>query len=86
MTILIVSLSPHLQAEKAVSATTSIIKNLTSFKEKGMNYQDQQFENFKNQPTEKKIELFEMDGKLFDMIVSQQLSREVLEEIGRAHV
>ncbi|HPA56199.1 MAG TPA: aspartate carbamoyltransferase [bacterium] len=46
-----------------------------------MNYLDQQFENFKNLPIEKKIELFEMDGKLFDMIISQQLSREVLETL-----
>lgn len=46
-----------------------------------MTYLAQQFEAFKNESTEKKIEMFEMDGKLFDMIISQQLSREFLEDI-----
>lgn len=67
--------------QKTVPATVSFIKNLALFKEIKMSHLDQQFESFKNLPTEKKIELFEMDGKLFDMILSQQLSREVLEEL-----
>jgi len=46
-----------------------------------MIYLDKQFQAFKKQEKEKKIELFSQDGKLFDMIISQQLSREILEDI-----
>jgi aspartate carbamoyltransferase catalytic subunit len=46
-----------------------------------MNIQDEQFEEFQKLPTEEKVECFERNGRLFDMIISQQLNRDILEEI-----
>jgi aspartate carbamoyltransferase catalytic subunit len=46
-----------------------------------MNVLDEKFAEFQELPTEKKIECFEKDGRLFAMIISQQLNREIIDEI-----
>ncbi len=46
-----------------------------------MNILDEKFEEFQKLSTEDKIECFERNGRLFDMIISQQLNRDILEEI-----
>ncbi len=46
-----------------------------------MNVQDERFEEFQQLPTEEKIERFKYNGRLFDMIISQQLNRDILEKI-----
>ncbi len=46
-----------------------------------MNILDEKFEEFHVLETEDKIECFERDGRLFDMIISQQLNRKTLEDI-----
>jgi len=46
-----------------------------------MNILDEEFAEFQKLPTEEKIERFKRNGRLFDMIVSQQLSREIIDDI-----
>jgi len=46
-----------------------------------MSILDEKFSKFQNLPTEEKINCFEKDGRLFDMIISQQLNREILDLI-----
>jgi aspartate carbamoyltransferase catalytic subunit len=46
-----------------------------------MNVQDERFNEFQQLPTEEKIERFKNNGRLFDMIISQQLNRDILEKI-----
>ena len=46
-----------------------------------MNILDEKFNEFQQVATEEKIERFKKDNRLFDMIFSQQLSREILERI-----
>ena len=48
---------------------------------KKMNILDREFAEFQTLPTEAKIERFKRNGHLFDMIISQQLNREILDEI-----
>lgn len=42
---------------------------------------DEKFTEFANLPNEEKIKCFEKNGRLFDMIISQQLNRSILDEI-----
>jgi aspartate carbamoyltransferase catalytic subunit len=46
-----------------------------------MNIQDEQFGEFQKLPTEEKVECFKRNGRIFDMIISQQLNRGILEDI-----
>ena len=46
-----------------------------------MNVLDREFAEFQKLPTEEKIRRFERNGHLFDMIIPQQLNREILDEI-----
>lgn len=46
-----------------------------------MNILDEKFAEFERLPSESKIELFSRNGRLFDMIISQQLNRGVLDDI-----
>ena len=46
-----------------------------------MTFLDKQFEQFHTLPSEEKSERFKMGGHLFDMIFSQQLSREIIDHI-----
>jgi len=46
-----------------------------------MNILDEKFAEFHKLPTEEKIESFERNGRLFDMIFSQQLNREIIDDI-----
>ena len=46
-----------------------------------MNVLDERFAEFQKLPTEEKIRYFERDGHLFDMIISQQLDRKLLDEL-----
>jgi aspartate carbamoyltransferase catalytic subunit len=46
-----------------------------------MSILDEEFSRFQKLPTEEKIDCFEKDGRLFDMIISQQLNREILDHI-----
>ena len=46
-----------------------------------MNILDQKFAEFHELATEEKIECFMKNGRLFDMIVSQQLNREIIDNI-----
>lgn len=46
-----------------------------------MNIQDKQYAEFERLPNEKKIERFQRNGRLFDMIIPQQLNRPILDEI-----
>jgi len=46
-----------------------------------MNILDQKFAEFHELPTEEKIEYFSKNGRLFDMIISQQLNREIIDNI-----
>jgi len=46
-----------------------------------MNILDERFTEFQKRPTEGKFERFEKDGRLFDMIISQQLNRGILDNI-----
>jgi len=46
-----------------------------------MNVLDEKFAEFQTLPTEEKIKCFQRDGHLFDLIISQQLNRKVLDEI-----
>jgi aspartate carbamoyltransferase catalytic subunit len=46
-----------------------------------MNILDEKFAEFEKLPSEQKIERFKRNGHLFDMILSQQLNRQVLEDI-----
>lgn len=46
-----------------------------------MNVLDEKFEEFRRLPNEKKIECFTRRGRLFDMILSQQLDRDILDTI-----
>ncbi len=48
-----------------------------------MNILDEEFAEFQKLPTEEKIECFEKNGRIFDMIISQQLNREILDDIYR---
>lgn len=44
---------------------------------------DKRFGEFELLPSEEKIKCFERDGRLFDMIISQQLNRQILDDIYR---
>lgn len=44
---------------------------------------DEKFAEFENLAKEEKIKYFEREGRLYDMIVSQQLTRQILDEIYR---
>lgn len=46
-----------------------------------MNILDQKFAEFHELLTEEKIECFSKNGRLFDMIISQQLNREIIDNI-----
>jgi aspartate carbamoyltransferase catalytic subunit len=46
-----------------------------------MNYLDTLFQEFQSQSLDKKIDTFTKDGRLFDMILPQQLDRKVIDEI-----
>ena len=46
-----------------------------------MNSLDEQFNEFEKLSNEEKIKCFVRNGRLYDMIVSQQLNREILEDI-----
>jgi aspartate carbamoyltransferase catalytic subunit len=46
-----------------------------------MNMLDQKFDEFQRRSTEEKIECFMKNGHLFDMIISQQLDREIIDYI-----
>lgn len=46
-----------------------------------MNVLDERFAEFQRLPTEEKIRCFERDGRLFDLIISQQLERKLLDEL-----
>jgi hypothetical protein len=46
-----------------------------------MNILDEKFAEFQNLSTEQKIECFKKNGRLFDMIISQQLNREIIDDI-----
>ncbi len=46
-----------------------------------MNILDREFAEFQKLPAEEKISRFKRNGHLFDMIISQQLNREILDEI-----
>ncbi|MGD2125456.1 MAG: aspartate carbamoyltransferase [Desulfobacteraceae bacterium] len=48
-----------------------------------MSVLDEKFEEFEKLPSEEKIKYFERDGRLYDMIISQQLNRQILEDIYR---
>ena len=48
-----------------------------------MNILDEKFAEFQNLSTEERIECFEKNGRLFDMVRSQQLNREILDDIYR---
>ena len=49
--------------------------SVTDGTEEGMNVLDERFAEFRRLPTEQKIEQFKKDGRLFDLIFSQQLDR-----------
>ncbi|MFC1821817.1 aspartate carbamoyltransferase [Thermodesulfobacteriota bacterium] len=42
---------------------------------------DEQYAEFEKLPSEEKVKTFEREGRLYDMIISQQLNREILDEI-----
>jgi len=44
---------------------------------------DEKYAEFEKLTSEEKIKCFERDGRLFDMIISQQLNREILDDIYR---
>jgi aspartate carbamoyltransferase catalytic subunit len=46
-----------------------------------MNILDEKFAEFQKLSTEEKIECFEKNGRLFDMIIAQQLNREIIDHI-----
>ncbi len=46
-----------------------------------MTVQDDRFAEFEQLPSEEKSKCFEKDGRLFDMIISQQLNREIIDDI-----
>ena len=46
-----------------------------------MNILDEKFAEFHELPTEEKIKCFTKNGRLFDMIISQQLNREIIDNI-----
>lgn len=46
-----------------------------------MNILDEKFAEFQKLPTEEKIECFKKNGRLFDMIISQQLDRKIIDDI-----
>ena len=46
-----------------------------------MNILDQKFAAFQELPTEEKIDYFKKNDRLFDMIISQQLNREIIDNI-----
>jgi len=48
-----------------------------------MNILDEKFAAFEELPTEDKIKCFQRNGRLYDMIISQQLNRQVLDDIYR---
>jgi hypothetical protein len=52
-------------------------------KEDQMNILDEEFAEFQKLPTEERIGCFEKNGRLFDMIRSQQLNREIIDDIYR---
>lgn len=46
-----------------------------------MNILDRKFAEFQKLPSEEKVRCFQRDGHLFDLIISQQLDRKILDEI-----
>lgn len=48
-----------------------------------MNTLDRKYAEFQNLATEEKIQYFKKNGRLFDMIISQQLDRQIIDDIYR---
>ena len=46
-----------------------------------MNILDEKFAEFQRFPSEEKADCLKKDGRLFDMIISQQLNREIIDKI-----
>ncbi len=46
-----------------------------------MNILDEEFAEFQKLPTEERIKCFEKNGRLFDMVISQQLNRKIVDDI-----
>ena len=44
---------------------------------------DEQYAEFEKLPNEERIKYFEKDGRLYDMIISQQLNRQILDDLYR---
>ena len=44
---------------------------------------DEQYAEFEKLPKEEKIKCFEKEGRLYDMIISQQLNRRILDDLYR---
>ena len=44
-----------------------------------MSILDEQYAEFEKLPNEEKIKCFERDGRLYDMVISQQLNRQILD-------
>src|SRR5512136_434791 len=44
---------------------------------------DEQYAEFERLPNEERIKYFEKDGRLYDMIISQQLNRQILDDLYR---
>jgi aspartate carbamoyltransferase catalytic subunit len=60
-----------------------ILNHLHSALEGPMTILDEKYAEFEKLPSEEKIKCFERDGRLFDMIISQQLNRPILDDIYR---
>jgi aspartate carbamoyltransferase catalytic subunit len=48
-----------------------------------MSILDEQYAEFERLPNEEKIQCFEKEGRLYDMIISQQLNRQILDDLYR---
>jgi len=48
-----------------------------------MSILDEQYAEFESLPNEEKTKCFEKDGRLYDMIISQQLNRQILDDLYR---
>ncbi len=44
---------------------------------------DEQYAEFERLPNEERVKCFEKDGRLYDMIMSQQLNRQILDDLYR---
>jgi len=48
-----------------------------------MSILDEQYAEFERLPNEERVKCFEKDGRLYDMIISQQLNRQILDVLYR---